>query len=268
MRIPGSVRKWLDPLTERIPVPVIGGVNRGRWWSLVSAGGYATGRRAEEQMDVFRQLISPGDIVWDIGAHHGYVTLLAAARVQPDGWVYAFEPGRENRRILERHIRWNRLRNVSVHECALASYDGTARFGGGTTSKMHTLGGGGDEVAVCTGEALVRSGLVRAPNFVKIDVEGAEADVLEGALPILPSGVVMLVAIHSATADEGCTSLLRANGFQLYPSRALERARRSRWRGDADLLCVGPDHHDDGRIRGLLETGYFSAPPSPNREGP
>lgn len=257
MRIPGFVRSWLDPLTERIPVPVIGGVNRGRWWSLVSAGGYATGRRAEAQMAVFQQLISPGDIVWDVGAHHGYVTLLAAARVQPDGWVYPFEPGRQNRRVLKRHVRWNRLRNVAVQECALASYDGTARFGGGTTSKMHTLGGGEEEVAVRRGESLVRSGAVRAPTFLKIDVEGAEGDVLTGALPILPSRAVMLVAIHSATADLQCTSLLQAHGFELFPSRALSRARRSGWRGDADLLCVGPDHHDDGRTTRLLRTGYF-----------
>lgn len=266
MRIPPFVRRWLDPVTERIPVPVIGGVNRGRWWSLVSAGGYATGGRAEEQMAVLRDLISPGDVVWDVGAHHGYMTLLAAARVQPGGWVYTFEPGGKNRRILERHIRWNRLGNVSVQECALASYDGTARFGGGTTSKMHTLGGGEEEVAVCTGETLVRSGAVRAPTFVKIDVEGAEADVLAGALSILSPRVVMLVAIHSAAADEECTALLQAHGFALHPSRALERARRTRWRGDADLLCVGPDHHDDGRITSLLESGYLQHDePSPRR---
>ncbi len=257
MRIPPFVRRWLDPMTERIPVPVMGGVNRGRWWSLVSAGGYATGRRAREQMAVFRELISPGDVVWDVGAHHGYVTLLAAARVQPDGWVYAFEPGRKNRRILERHVRWNRLRNVSVQECALASYDGVTRFGGGTTSKMHALGAGEEEVAVRTGEALVRSGVVPAPTFAKLDVEGAEADVLAGALPILPARVVMLVAIHSAAADEECTALLEAHGFALHPSRALDRARSSRWRGDADLLCVGPEHRDDGRITSLLESGYF-----------
>jgi FkbM family methyltransferase len=258
MRIPSFVRSWLDPLTERIPVPVIAGVNRGRWWSLVSAGsGYVTGRRAHEQMAVLRQLISPGDIVWDVGAHHGCVTLLAAAQVQPDGWVYTFEPGRQNLRILKRNIRWNRLHNVSVQECALASYTGTARFGGGATSKMHMLGSGEEEVAVCTGETLVRSGAVRAPTFVKIDVEGAEGDVLAGALPILPSRAVMLVAIHSATTDQQCTCLLQANGFELLPSRALNRARRFGWRGDPDLLCIGPDHHDGGRITRLPQTGYF-----------
>jgi hypothetical protein len=84
MRIPAVVRSWIDPLTERIPLPVVAGANRGRWWSVVSSGsGYVSGRRAHEQMAVLQHLISPGDIVWDVGVHHGYVTLLAAAQVRP-----------------------------------------------------------------------------------------------------------------------------------------------------------------------------------------
>jgi FkbM family methyltransferase len=258
MRIPAVVRSWIDPLTERIPLPVVAGANRGRWWSVVSSGsGYVSGRRAHEQMAVLQHLISPGDIVWDVGAHHGYVTLLAAAQVRPNGWVCAFEPGGRNLRILKRHVRWNRLGNVSVHDCALASYTGTARFGGGDTSKMHALGSGDEEVSACTGEMLVRSAVVRAPTFVKIDVEGAEADVLAGALPIVPSRAVILMAIHSASADQACTRLLRANGFELIPSGALDRARRLGWRGDPDLLCIGPDHEDGGRIERLLQSGCF-----------
>lgn len=192
MRIPAILRRWLDPLTERVPVPVMAGVNRGRWWNLASSGsGYVTGRRAHGQMELLRLLISPGDVVWDVGAHHGYVTLLAAGRVQPDGWVHAFEPGDRNARILGRHVRWNRLENVSVHRIALASYVGSAGFGGGTTSKMHALGGGEEEVPVRTAESLVGSGAARAPTFVKIDG----------------------------------SRLLEARGFELVPSRALDRAR-------------------------------------------
>lgn len=264
MRIPDVVRRWIDPLTERIPVPVVGGLNRGRWWNLASAGsGYATGRRAHNQMAAFQQLIAPGSIVWDVGAHHGCVTLLAAAQVGPSGWVYAFEPGRQSVRILRRHLRWNRVRNVSVQEVALSSYTGLARFGGGITSKMNALGSGDDEVAVATGESLIHSGAVRAPTFVKIDVEGAEGAVLEGVLPILPSRAVMVVALHSAAADQLCTRLLLEKGFELLPSRELEQARRSGWSGDPDLLCVGPDHQDDGRIAQLCQSGRFRKGESP-----
>jgi hypothetical protein len=171
MRMPAVVRSWIDPLTERIPLPVVAGANRGRW-------------------------------------------------------------------------------------CALASYTGTARFGGGDTSKMHALGSGDEEVSVCTGE-MVHSAVVRQPTFVKIDVEGAEADVLAGALPIVPSRAVILMAIHSGSADQACTRLLRANGFELIPSGALDRARRLGWRGDPDLLCIGPDYEDGGRIERLLQSGCF-----------
>lgn len=258
MRIPSVVRQWLDPLTERVPVPIVGGVNRGGWWNLASAGnGYASGRRAHDQMDVLQRLIRPGDVVWDVGAHHGCVTLLAAARVAPDGWVYAFEPGKQTNRILRRHVRWNRLTNVSVEDVALSSYTGVTRFGGGLTSKMNTLGGGDDEVAVTTGEALVQSGAVRPPTFVKVDVEGAEGAMLEGALPVVPSHAVLVVALHSAAADGHCTRLLREKGFTLLPSRELVQARREHWCGDPDLLCVGPAHQDDGRIARLCKDGHF-----------
>lgn len=258
MRIPAVIRNWLDPLTECVPVPVISGVNRGQWWNIASSGsGYVTGRRASEQMALLQHLISPGDIVWDIGAHHGYVTLLAAARVKPDGWVYAFEPSQRNVRILRRHVRWNGLGNVSVHGCALASYTGRTTFGGGTTSKMHALGGGEEEVSVHTAESLVRSGTVRAPTFIKIDVEGSEAEVLVGALPVLPSRVFILVAVHSAASDRECTRLLEAKGFELIPSRALELARNHAWRGDPDLLCIGPDHEGRNRVKQLLQAGHL-----------
>lgn len=232
------------------------GPNRGRWWNVASAGsGYVTGLRAKEQMALLRCLISRGDIVWDVGAHHGYVTMLAAERVGPAGWVHAFEPGQRNARILTRHVHWNRLSNVSVHDVALASYAGRARFGGGLTSKMHALGSGDEYVRVCTAETLVESGTVREPTVVKIDVEGSEADVLTGALPVLPSHVLILVAIHSAEADQACTHLLQARGFELVPSHALDWARDHRWRADPDLLCIGPDHQDRDRVKELLRAG-------------
>lgn len=256
MRIPAMIRDWLDPLTERVPIPVVAGVNRGQWWSMASSGsGYVTGRRASDQLASLQRLISQGDIVWDIGAHHGYVTLLASTRVKAGGWVYAFEPSQRNARILERHVQWNRHGNVSIHRCALASYTGRARFGGGTTSKMHSLGRGEEEVPVCTAESLVRSGTVRSPTFIKIDVEGSEAEVLAGALSVLPSSALILIAVHSSASDRECTRLLEARGFTLVPSRALDRARDHTWRGDPDLLCIGPDYEDRNRVKQMLQAG-------------
>ncbi len=249
MRAPALIRQVTDPVLERVPVPVVGGENRGRWWNLSSAGsGFASGRRARTQMRVLRTLIRPGDVVWDVGAHHGYVTLLAARRVGPAGRVHSFEPDTRNARILRRHLRWNRVHNAKVHPVALGAEDGTARFGGDSTSKTLALGQGTGRVTVRTGRSLFGAGEADPPSFIKIDVEGAEAQVLQGALDLVATDGLIVVAVHSARADRDCTDLLMEHGFELIPSRPLERARRAGWHGDPDLLCMGPACQDQQQV--------------------
>lgn len=243
MRFPNVVRRIFDPLTDRIPVPVVGGLNRGRLWSLASAGsGYGTGRRAAGQMRFLAGLMEPGDVFWDVGAHHGYVSLMASRRVGPGGEVHAFEPGARNGTMLRRHLRWNRVGNARVHPVALGSFDGETSFGGGVTSKMHAIGRGDERVEVRTAVSLAGREGLRAPDVVKIDVEGAEADVLEGSLDLFPATVRLVIAMHSREADQACTALLGARGYTLAPSAELERARSGSgpWPGDPDLLAVGP----------------------------
>ncbi|MDZ7780600.1 MAG: FkbM family methyltransferase [Gemmatimonadota bacterium] len=247
MRLPRLVRRLIDPVTERIPVPVVGGLNRGRFWNLASAGsGYATGRRAGPQMALLHDLTGRGEVFWDVGAHHGYVTLMAAARVGPEGHVEAFEPGLRNMRLLRRHLRWNRVANATVRPLALGAFEGEADFGGGDTSKMHALGGGSERVTVRTGRSLIEAGTVAPPDVVKIDVEGTEADVLEGLLDLAPPTARFVVAIHSRRSDRACVALLREHGFSVRATPELERARRDggAWPGDPDLVAVGPEGTD------------------------
>ena len=245
MRVPHAVRRVTDPLLGRLRVPVLSGVNRGRWWSVTSAGsGYASGRRAGRQMELLVGLLRPGDVVWDVGAHHGFVTLAAARRVGPAGVVHAFEPSARNRASLRRHVRWNTDRqggdNVVVHPFALGDHDGEACFGGSGTSKMYALGGGAETVAVRRADTLVARGVCPPPTFMKLDVEGAEGEALVAALPALPRSARLLVAVHGPEADARCTRLLKDAGFTLVPSRALEQCRRGPWRADPDLFCIGP----------------------------
>ena len=244
MRLPRLVRRVLDPLTDRIPVPVLGGPNRGRLWSLASAGsGYATGRRAADQIRFLRSLIRPGDVVWDVGAHHGYVTLMAAAAVEEAGVVHAFEPGERNAGILERHLRWNGARNATAHRLALGAADGEADFGGGYTSKTQALGRGDERVTVRRGASLVADGDARAPDVMKIDVEGAEAEVLAGVAGILPADARLVIAMHTPEADAACGEVLGDLGFSTFPTGGLVRARSGAhgWPDDPDLVAVGPD---------------------------
>lgn len=248
MRVPQSIRRFTDPLFERIPVLIAGGVNRGLWWNLASAGsGYASGRRAALQMRCIASVMNPGDVVWDVGAHHGYVTLCAARRVGASGSVHAFEPSARNRRLLARHVSWNGFDNVVIHRFALSSYNGTATFGGTDTSKMLHLGGGSEHVEVRTADSLVASGAIPAPTFVKVDVEGAEADLLQGAGDLLRRNARLVIAMHSRDVFAQCAAILRAAGNSLVESRALSACEGADWIGDPDLYSAGPARTDKAR---------------------
>jgi len=252
MRVPAAVRQVTDPMLGRLRVPVLSGVNRGRWWSLVSAGsGYGTGRRASGQMSLLCALLRPGDTMWDVGAHHGSVTMCASRAVGARGAVHAFEPSARNRAVLARHVRWNRLANVHVHPYALSTADGTACFGGCGSSKTYALGAGEEQVVVRSGASLVATGVSRPPTFLKLDVEGAEADALAGILPVLPRSARLLVAMHGREADRRCAALLADAGYLTVPSNALARSRAGHWDADPDLFCSGPEQPAAERARDL-----------------
>lgn len=248
----------MDPVIGRIPVPVLGGVNRGCYWSLASAGnGFVSGRRAAPQMALLSRLIRAGDVVWDVGAHHGSVVLIAAPRVGPAGQVHAFEPSEMNRAYLGRHVRWNRLTNVVIHPYALSSFDGEARFGGKGSSTGYALDEGEERVAVRTARSVVASGSAPAPSFTKIDVEDAEVAVLEGAADVLRPDSRLIVSVHSARSYAGCVAILSAAGFEIVESRAIASSIAGTWRGDPDMMCFGPDYADRERDRDVLASAGF-----------
>ncbi len=258
MKVPPLVRWFTDPLLSELRVPIVGGVNRGQWWSLMSAGsGYASGRRANSQMQLLADLMRPADVVWDVGAHHGYVALCAARIIGTAGSVHAFEPSAMNRTRLARHVRWNHLPNVTVHPFALSRFNGESTFGGTGTSKMFALGGGTQTVQVRTAAALVEQGVCPAPTFVKIDVEGAEADTLHGMIDILPLQARLIVAMHGREVDQRCTDMLENRGWTCTPSHDLARSRAGAWDGDPDLFCTGPTYDGSSADRATLRRTNF-----------
>ena len=254
MRLPYRVRAGGAAVLGALPVPVLRGPNAGRLWSLASGGrGFITGGFERDRVESILALLEPADVVWDIGAHKGYLTLACARRVGPAGAVVACEPSRRNLPLLRRHVRWNRARTVTVVDAALSREEGEARFGGTGSSITYRLGRGDETVRVRRLDALVAEGLP-APTVAKIDVEGEEAAVLEGMGPHLAGCRALFIAVHHAEAHRETRKVLDGAGFEVIEGTKMRRFTDGGepWAGDADMVALGPDSGiDAGRVRSL-----------------
>ena len=120
--------RWLTlifGIPQRVRLPF-----GSRWVARNDACGrmILRGRFENIESQFVEQFLKPGMIVLDIGAHHGYYSLLASQRVGPLGRVIAFEPSPRERHNLLQHLQMNSCTNVRVEEMALGETEGRADF--------------------------------------------------------------------------------------------------------------------------------------------
>lgn len=256
MQLPFAIRNLGQRLFRGISVPIASGVNQGMRWSIVSTGrGYGSGTFGSARLEALGAIVHAGERVWDIGAHKGFVTLAASRMVGPTGTVVAVEPSSRNRWFIERHLEWNDIANVEVVGAALSGERGRARFGGTGDSLAYTLGEGDEVVAVRTIPGIMEERRLPRPHVIKIDAEGQEAAILEGAGPALAEDAGLLISVHGRAMHEACTSQLGARGFRIFESWEMARCSADPehpWTSDYDLVAVGPGRQvDEARLRSL-----------------
>jgi FkbM family methyltransferase len=165
----------------------------------------ALGLYEVETREAIRHFIKPGMTFIDVGANKGDYSLIAARLTGPAGRVIAFEPFPDNCSWIRKNQRLNGYRNIELRQEALGEADGQTQLFVGKEPGWNTLI---PDKETCTGEALnvtkrrldsVLADLGNPPvHGIKIDVEGAELSVLQGAAQTLCNNrdVVLFMDLH------------------------------------------------------------------------
>ena len=163
----------------------------------------------QHELRLLRGLLSAGGDMVDVGAHIGMYSVAAALALGDRGRVLAFEPNPDARAQLEGNLALNGCDNVTVSSSALADRPGESLLHVPRTAdpSFSSLGGGRFaeaepiRVETTTLDAEVES-LELEPAFVKIDVEGGELRVLDGAVRTLEARPTLLIEVGSESAGE------------------------------------------------------------------
>lgn len=153
----------------------------------------------DPMLEAFVAALKPGDVVYDVGSFVGWYAIPAADEVGPQGAVVAFEPVPDTAQVLRKHLGLNMVADrIRLVEAACSNTTGEVFMPVHSIKETNLASGNGlldvhpqkdlkaDMIPVST----LRlddfwRGSDRAPNILKIDVEGAELWVLEGAEVIL-----------------------------------------------------------------------------------
>ena len=213
----------LRPLTGRGELAILGGLAvrlriDARAFAPWGAQAYAvlTGTHEIGVQQALIRSVRAGDHVWDVGANIGYLALVAARIVGPGGRVVAIEPDASCAAAIRANAALNGLDAIEVVEAAAASRSGVAELVVVRDRLWTRLASVGDHHE---GEARVEVRTVALddvdgppPTIVKIDVEGAELDVLAGMSRLLRDARPLVICEMHGLNAEFC-AVMEAAGY-------------------------------------------------------
>jgi FkbM family methyltransferase len=240
------------------------GVFRADFGSLPYRNFFLWGRYEPHIVWYLEAILRPGDVFFDIGANFGLFTIISAKIVQNTGRVYSFEPLPEAHQYLSDSVALNGLTNVQLNRMAVG-----ARSGNTEIYRFHHLHLGyssllpyqrSDSTSYpCTLVSLddyVSANGVAKMSMIKIDVEGAERDVLYGARNVLErERPAIILEINRQTASafgytpEELTAFLADLGYSSFVYRLsknpqfLQLPPGSPLEHKSDILCIYSEQH-------------------------
>ncbi len=214
------LRLPLSLLPKKMRVPILQGRLKGKKWIVgASDHGCWLGSYEFEKQLLFEQTVTKGSVVFDLGGHVGFYTLLASELVGTNGKVFVFEPIQKNIFYLKEHVRLNKAENVKVIEAAVSDHCGEIFLDEGlSSSQWHISANGKHQVKSVGLDEMISKGELPVPDFMKIDIEGAETLALTGAKKMLTeSHPTIFLATHGKDIHEECCRLLLSFGYEVKP---------------------------------------------------
>lgn len=232
-----------------------------------SAAAYVLGTFKPDLQSFLSATVKEENTFYDVGANIGFFSLLAARLVGPKGKIISFEPLPANLVNLRENVKRNQFLNVQILPCALGATNEEQIFQVSerpTWGKLKSVGHHDSpakylsdiKVQVRRLDDLVIDGVTPPPDFVKIDVEGAEIEVIEGARETLARyHPTLIIELH------GTGSLLTAKfasiGYCVIPlAERFDNVAEAHW--NATILAVPAERFESiAAGRGLLQDLSF-----------
>lgn len=209
---------------------VISGPLKGMKWPTSRSYEYIIGNyEPAEVINEFYSWLKPGSVFYDIGSNIGYFSFIANTIIS-SGKIYAFEPTVFNNDIFKKlvllnhkKLQWN---NIELKEFAISDTEKEVHFsnnkifaeGNTYVAGLNSFAGEKVRVTCYSIDSLVKMGYA-PPDVLKIDVEGAELDVLKGAKDtLLKYTPHILLATHNCKVPgikEKCIFFLEESGYIL-----------------------------------------------------
>jgi FkbM family methyltransferase len=228
--------------------------------------GYVMGTSEPDTQHAMQANIKPGDCFWDVGCNVGFLTVIGARMVGSGGKVFAFDPVPLHVQMTEQNLKANNFDNARVLQMALSSQAGTAKFGVAPIASQSTLSASGlaregatvIEVQTQTVDRLVQQEGLTPPNVVKIDVEGAEVDVLRGMSQTLRQCRPIII-LDTHGEHMACAKILADAGYfcgtGAHPDRLVEESQYF-----CQLLAIPSERRTSDQKNAPAGSAAFLAP--------
>jgi FkbM family methyltransferase len=190
-----------------------------------------------ELIAIAQEFVWPGAVVWDIGANLGLFSFAAAQLAGPKGKVTTFEPDIWLVEGLRQSARRQPPTSASVEvvPVAVACENGLRRFAIAERARAsnHLEGYGlsetGGAAETCTVPAFTIDWLIKSlpvPDVIKIDVEGAEREVLAGAVELFAQARPMVICEVGVEARDWITEFFHSRNYILYSGLVAKNERQ------------------------------------------